>query len=563
MALTQETILTFLLEHGGKVKNSELLNNYKHQINCSDPAEKKHNRDVFKSIINSIAFVKQIDDIKFVVVKNRYQDFLKREIHIKSHKSVLEDSLWSPNTSFSPSSLERSGFSSSSNSGKILTTDIENNNTYCASVINGNDEVKNISLHSEYISARESGGCPNAHSVGFGSSGRSTWPNNAPQETPTIKVLNVSADQGINKSGKATDPLFAIVAVKFPLHSLREDSVPVRQDGFHSKVYFGQKTSEIQRSHAHLQPEPVLTPKHPGRESLAWGRATYTSPGAKIRYPELGEMPQTSGSPQLKKTPNELQKQGDNAKCANKYSPSQSLQLKRTLSKHTKQGDDITNVPANQAKKDWDKFSDQSVPMETAAHEWLVKSAAGLWGQLDRLLLQDPQLAQTKDFISGFTALHWAAKGGNTRMVRSILDVSRKRGVELDVNRKTRAGYTALHVAAIHGRHAVIALLVRDYGASVDLRDNDGKKPYHYLEKGTSWKISELLGDPHATQPDRGQERAEDGEHRELPRGLNTLSKLMGQRRRYRQHNGEEVEESRDVPQPYHRRNFSDMFHPH
>uniref|UniRef100_A0A4W5KBP5 Sosondowah ankyrin repeat domain family member Ab n=1 Tax=Hucho hucho TaxID=62062 RepID=A0A4W5KBP5_9TELE len=323
-----------------------------------------------------------------------------------------------------------------------------------------------------------------------------------------------------------------------------------------------------QRPPTPLPPEAAVTPKPPGRVSSEWGTGTYTSPGDKIRHPELGVASQTSVSPQLRRTPNKHLKQGDNVKDVNKYSESQSPQLKRTPNKLLKQGDDTTNdltTAANKVTtKDANKYSDQSIPLEAATHEWLVKSAAGLWGQIYSLLLQDPQLAEKKDFISGFTALHWAAKGGNTDIIRNILDISRKRGTEVDVNSRTQAGYTPLHIAVIHGHDGVITLLVRDYGASVNIRDNDGKKSYHYLEKGVSPELRELLGDPQLSQQDRCQDKQEDEEDRELPRGLNTLSRLMGHRKRHKNHAGEDTEDDRKGgPQPYHRRHFSDMFYHH
>ncbi|XP_070959282.1 ankyrin repeat domain-containing protein SOWAHA-like [Oncorhynchus clarkii lewisi] len=595
MALTQETILTFLLEHGGKVKNSDLLNHFKPQINCSDPAEKKHNRDLFKTIINSVAVVKQIDDVKFVVVKKRFHDFVKGGKHFTTEKSDLDESICSQNTSFPPSSSEHCEYSAISKSGRILNSDIENNNSCCASSIHGNclnDIVKHMPLH-----INELGGRSNVHPAGYGGAVRSSnLIKTTYQETPTIKILNVSADQGIRKT---TGPVFAIVAVKCPPQSQREDPVLMRQDGSNNKVSVGPKTSEIpsmlaKRPPTPLPPEAAVTPKPPGRVSSEWGTGTYTSPGAKIRHPELGETPSASPqlrrtqnkhpkqgdnvkdvnkysesqSPQLRRTQNKHPKQGDNVKDANKYSESQSPQLRRTQNKHLKQGDDTTNdltTAANKVTaKDANKYSDQSIPLEAAAHEWLVKSAAGLWGHVYSLLLQDPQLAEKKDFISGFTALHWAAKGGNTDMVRNILDISRKRGTEVDVNSRTQAGYTPLHIAVIHGHDGVITLLVRDYGASVNIRDNDGKKSYHYLEKGVSSELRELLGDPQVSQQDRCQDKQEDEEDRELPRGLNTLSRLMGHRKRNKNHAAEDTEDDRkDGPQSYHRRHFSDMFYHH
>ncbi|KAJ8408809.1 hypothetical protein AAFF_G00246270 [Aldrovandia affinis] len=134
-----------------------------------------------------------------------------------------------------------------------------------------------------------------------------------------------------------------------------------------------------------------------------------------------------------------------------------------------------------------------TVPLESTEHEWLVKSATGHWSQVHGLLLQDAELAQKKDFMSGFTALHWAAKSGNSKMVRTIIDLCQRDHDDYDVNTKSHGGYTALHIAAIHNREEVMALLVQDYDANKNVRDNNGKKPYHYLQEGVSAEVRELL----------------------------------------------------------------------
>ena len=42
----------------------------------------------------------------------------------------------------------------------------------------------------------------------------------------------------------------------------------------------------------------------------------------------------------------------------------------------------------------------------------MVNSARGDYHGMMKLLREDPRLAKFKDFTSGFTALHWAAKHG-------------------------------------------------------------------------------------------------------------------------------------------------------
>lgn len=70
------------------------------------------------------------------------------------------------------------------------------------------------------------------------------------------------------------------------------------------------------------------------------------------------------------------------------------------------------------------------------------------------LLEQDPSLAHKRDFTSGYTALHWAAKHGREDIVAMI---ARSGG---DVNAKSHGGYTPLHLASMQGHDKVIKILV-------------------------------------------------------------------------------------------------------
>ncbi|KAM6055644.1 LOW QUALITY PROTEIN: ankyrin repeat domain-containing protein SOWAHA [Theristicus caerulescens] len=136
-------------------------------------------------------------------------------------------------------------------------------------------------------------------------------------------------------------------------------------------------------------------------------------------------------------------------------------------------------------------------PLEEAEHQWLVMAAGGQWTQqLHGLLLGDASLAARRDFISGFTALHWAAKSGNCDMVTNIIRAAEKGGARVNVDARSHGGYTALHLAAIHGQEKIITMLVYSYHAKTDLRDYSGKKPHQYLKEGTSSAVRRLLGDP-------------------------------------------------------------------
>ncbi|XP_026943439.1 ankyrin repeat domain-containing protein SOWAHB [Sagmatias obliquidens] len=136
------------------------------------------------------------------------------------------------------------------------------------------------------------------------------------------------------------------------------------------------------------------------------------------------------------------------------------------------------------------------VPLDAREHEWIVKLASGSWIQVLTLFWEDPQLALHKDFLTGYTALHWIAKHGDLRVLQDLVSGAQKAGIALDVNVKSSCGYTPLHLAAIHGHQGIIKLLVQRLASRVNVRDSSGKKPWQYLTSNTSGEIWQLLEAP-------------------------------------------------------------------
>ncbi|KAM8801314.1 ankyrin repeat domain-containing protein SOWAHB [Rhynchonycteris naso] len=136
------------------------------------------------------------------------------------------------------------------------------------------------------------------------------------------------------------------------------------------------------------------------------------------------------------------------------------------------------------------------VPLDAREHEWIVRLATGSWIQMLTLFSEDPQLALHKDFLTGYTALHWIAKHGDLRALQDLVLGAQKAGIALDVNVKSSCGYTPLHLAAIHGHQGVMKLLVQRLSSRVNVRDSSGKKPWQYLTSNTSGEIWQLLGAP-------------------------------------------------------------------
>ncbi|KAM8970580.1 ankyrin repeat domain-containing protein SOWAHB [Sarcophilus harrisii] len=136
------------------------------------------------------------------------------------------------------------------------------------------------------------------------------------------------------------------------------------------------------------------------------------------------------------------------------------------------------------------------VPLDSREHEWIVRLASGSWVQALSLFWEDPQLALRKDFLTGYTALHWIAKHGALQALQDLVKGAQKAGIVLDMNVRSSCGYTPLHLAAIHGHQGIIKLLVQKLESRVNIRDSSGKKPWQYLTSNTTGEIWQLLGAP-------------------------------------------------------------------
>ncbi|NXH16507.1 SWAHB protein, partial [Bucco capensis] len=137
-----------------------------------------------------------------------------------------------------------------------------------------------------------------------------------------------------------------------------------------------------------------------------------------------------------------------------------------------------------------------SVPLGQREHAWLVAVSAGRWARVRGLFLEEPELALQRDFMSGFTVLHWLAKHGDGPGLQELAAAARQAGLALDVDARSGCGYTPLHLAAIHGHQLVIKVLVLQLGCQVQVRDGSGRRPWEYLGSSTSGEIWQLLEAP-------------------------------------------------------------------
>ncbi|TRY94955.1 hypothetical protein DNTS_004642 [Danionella cerebrum] len=157
---------------------------------------------------------------------------------------------------------------------------------------------------------------------------------------------------------------------------------------------------------------------------------------------------------------------------------------------------DRLSSPAGSLRSLYNGCKHSSIPLDTKEHDWFVKAASASWTDIYAFFRDDPNLLWKRDFISGFTVIHWIAKHGDHRVLNTLGYGVEKAGRTFDVNAKTLGGYTPLHLATIHGHKKLIRLLVQKYKADVRIRDNSGKRAWQYLSKDENRDILELLGAP-------------------------------------------------------------------
>ncbi|XP_009274431.1 PREDICTED: ankyrin repeat domain-containing protein SOWAHC [Aptenodytes forsteri] len=164
----------------------------------------------------------------------------------------------------------------------------------------------------------------------------------------------------------------------------------------------------------------------------------------------------------------------------------------RFCAPHRKASLDLASVASSSAEEEGSTTG--AVALDPLEHAWMLSASDGRWESLEGLLSCEPALLCKRDFITGFTVLHWAAKHGRQELLATLVNFAQRHQLPVDINARTSGGHTALHIAAMHGHAEVVKLLVGAYDADVDIRDYSGRKAAQYLHQGTSGDMRSLVG---------------------------------------------------------------------
>eukprot|EP00094_Tigriopus_californicus_P001571 TCALIF_01518-PA protein Name:"Similar to Sowahb Ankyrin repeat domain-containing protein SOWAHB (Mus musculus)" AED:0.28 eAED:0.28 QI:0/0.5/0.33/1/1/1/3/68/707 len=157
-----------------------------------------------------------------------------------------------------------------------------------------------------------------------------------------------------------------------------------------------------------------------------------------------------------------------------------------------------------------DDRSDDSASITTIdqnSKTWMVRSAQGEFHAMMKLLREDPRLAKHRDFTSGFTALHWAAKHGDLDMVKLLAG-----NYKVNPNAKSNGGYTPLHLACQFGHQEVFDILIKSFEGDPKIRDNSGKTPRQYMMANEQTMGLSLSNDTFRQLKDRRRNRRQAAE---------------------------------------------------
>ncbi|XP_037365244.1 ankyrin repeat domain-containing protein SOWAHA [Talpa occidentalis] len=439
--VSQAAVLGFLQEHGGKVRNSELLSRFKPLVDAGDPSGRAARRDRFKQFVNTVAVVKEFDGVKFVVLKK-----LRPRDAPEPPPACVPSA---PEAPAPPSTI--------------------------ASVSSGDSAAQER---------------------------RSTEPPE--NRTPPSEPLDTPASEPLQPTGElllglaqlprgASEPVIPTFALAQPSEGCSADLAPPSRAPSEGTLSDADPPESEPGPGATEQPSPPPAPRaQPKKPCMLPVRYIPDTPASRFRGEELAPRRQLSEERSPRSSPLLLRRlsveeagpgHGAAGLGRSPYLRRPSRAGPRLLSPDTEEAP-ATTPPA-------------AVPLEPTEHEWLVRASGGRWThQLHGLLLRDCGLAAKRDFMSGYTALHWAAKSGDQEMALRLVEVARGGGVRVDVNARSHGGYTPLHLAALHGREDAAVLLVRGLGAQVQVRDHSGRRAYQYLPPGSSYALRRLLGDP-------------------------------------------------------------------
>ncbi|XP_073318600.1 ankyrin repeat domain-containing protein SOWAHC-like [Pagrus major] len=494
---TQEAILDFLKEKGGRVKNTDLIEHFK-AVFPEEREKKAAVRNRFKNYVDNVAFVKTESRDKYVCLKKKFLGSEKDQ----QNSSVNSDT---NGTETEPEQV--------SNEEKVLCRYPSGAPRADCRQVRGDDAVEDPAL------PRSAGGVLQQPTPGSGYGNDSKESEVPPESSPATKktgdkreshefvclveeVDSNSGEMGNRESfrresreskkeqgGRAPDiPDIAVI-----------EASPLPAEGsmftLPGPVQTG-TTGQVDTSAAGLNPrdrqaflleglqemEQNNVIRHQSKGSQHRTRPLQSDKGEDEHLLDTQSLSGSEGSP--------------------KGSRRHFIEVMMNSSPQVRRSMVLCSSVSLSNRSDSDSLSlvstldddRASVTLDPLEHEWMMCASDGEWASLSHLLTTEPSLVLRKDFVTGFTCLHWAAKHGKPELIALIINFAKQHNVPISVDVRSNTGYTPLHIAAMHNHMEVVKLLVGAYNADVELRDYSGRKACQYLTDNVSVDIRDIIG---------------------------------------------------------------------
>ncbi|XP_076991069.1 ankyrin repeat domain-containing protein SOWAHC isoform X2 [Tamandua tetradactyla] len=452
--LSQEAVLRFLAERGGQVRNAELVEHFRGALG-GEPEERARARECFKQLVNAVATVRAdpASGAKYVHLKKKFRAGLPPSEAAPAPAAGPEG----------PPAPEAAGRASLPPPPPPVD---------CVAVLPAPPrDLPRISVTAE---PEPCGGDPGTPEDGAQPGESDSLPAVAPECPET------SPEKG-RESGEREPPAASVGPPGSTGDNWSEPPRPpqvpplgvgARRKNSRGRVQPLPRGPPTGPSEELLEPSPLGSEEADGGSSPG-GATTPRSTRKNLRDLVMGS------SPQLRRS----------------FFPGGGSPGSSSGGGRGKGGGDSDSASlASSSAEEESGGGGGSVTLDPLEHAWMLLSSEGKWDNLEGLLTCEPSLLTKRDFITGFTCLHWAAKLGRQELLAMLVSFANKHQLPVNINSRSSGGYTPLHLAAMHGHVEVMKLLVGAYDADVDIRDYSGRKASHYLSHSTAEEIKNLVG---------------------------------------------------------------------
>ncbi|XP_022616479.1 ankyrin repeat domain-containing protein SOWAHC-like [Seriola dumerili] len=444
MEFSQEAIVEFVRERGGRVRNTDLTEHFK-AVFPEEQERKAASRERFKNYVDNVAFVKAENGVKYVCLRRRFRGSFKER---------------------------------------------RSNGTEA-----GPEQVFNEGKGARGAQAAEQQTLPGS---GYGSDSQVRAPPAPPPDTTPEFVCTVEEVEVDGRSGEMGNTesfrrekreskkeqvrevpdipeISVIEASPLPAEASVFTLPGPAQTGSTGQVDAGTPTDAQSEAETHLvirrrgskgsqRREPESDDEgHFDTHSLCGSDGTSTPKSSRKHFIEV----MMNTSPQVRR----------------------SMVFRRSVHLSSRSDSDSASLVSTNLDDDG-----TLVTLDPLEHEWMMCASDAEWGSLRRLLNTEPSLVLRKDFVTGFTCLHWAAKHGKPELIALIINFAKQHNVPISVDVRSNTGYTPLHIAAMHNHMEVVKLLVGAYSADLEIRDYSGRKACQYLTDSVSLDIRDIIG---------------------------------------------------------------------